>query len=98
MIAKRLSWLISLAFLLLPLGLRAEDIVLQNDHCKIVFGGEDNYLLKSFEMEGVDIAAPQTTHLWEVELLGPRGENVVVKPWDVTFDKVYKKFETVHFS
>ena len=99
MITKRLDRLISLVsvLLLLPLGLRAEDLVLQNDHCKMVFG-DDKFVIKSFEMEGVDISAPQSTHLWEIELLGPRGENAVVKPWDTTFDKAYKKFETVHYS
>ncbi|MBP5571719.1 MAG: glycoside hydrolase [Bacteroidales bacterium] len=95
--SKRLATLISLAFILLPSIAWAEDIVLQNDHCKIVFGGDNEFVIKSFEMEGVDIAAPSTTHLWEIELLGPRGENALVKPWDTSYDGGSKRMNSAQF-
>ena len=78
--------LLTLIFLLLPLGLAAEDIVLQNDRAKLVFDGGREFALKSFVMEGVEIAASGTTHPWEIEVLGPRGESAVIKPWNAVYD------------
>ena len=62
------------------------DIVLENENARIVFDGGNQFRIKSFEMEGVDIAASYTTPPWEVELLGPRGENPLLKPGMAFYD------------
>ena len=90
--------ILALALFFFPALCWAEDIVLQNDRVKMVFGADNVFVIKSFEMEGVDIAAPSTTHLWEVELLGPRGESAVIKPWNAYYQGANKRFDTVHFS
>ena len=75
-----------------------EDIVLENEHARLVFGGGDQFLIKSFEMEGVDIAASYTTPPWEIELLGPRGENPLLKPGMAFYDGCSAKDGSVQFS
>ncbi|MBO4605059.1 MAG: glycoside hydrolase [Bacteroidales bacterium] len=89
-----------LAFILalLPLTALAEDLVLENEHARIVFDGGNEFRIKSFVMDGVDIAASQTTHPWELELIGPNGENPVVKPWMADYGGGYVRYETAHFS
>ncbi len=63
----------------------ADEIVLESSTARLVFDGGNAFGIKSFVMEGVDIAAPVTTAPWEVELLGPRGENPHLKPVWATY-------------
>lgn len=74
-----------------------EDIVLENAKVKIVFDGGSEFGIKSFVMEGVEIAAGETTPPWELELLGPRGENPLLKPGMAYYDGGTKRFDTAQF-
>ena len=75
-----------------------EDIVLENEHVRLVFGGGEKFVIKSFVMEGVEIAASQTTPPWEIELLGPNGENPLLKPGMAFYDGGSKRFGTANFK
>ena len=75
-----------------------QDIVLENEHARIVFDGGNQFQIKSFVMEGVDIAASKTTPPWEIELLGPRGENPVLKPWMSVYNGGEKKNDNAQFT
>lgn len=91
--------LLLLIMMLVPgIALAQEDIVLENEHARIVFDGGNQFQIKSFVMEGVDIAASKTTPPWEIELLGPRGENPVLKPWMSVYDGGEKKNDTAQFT
>ncbi len=74
-----------------------EDIVLENAHAKIVFDGGNEFRIKSFVMEGVEIAASETTPPWEIEVLGPKGENPLLKPGMAIYDGGQKRFDTAQF-
>lgn len=91
--------LLTAAFLLLSiLAYAQEDIILENAHAKIVFGGGSEFMIKNFVMDGVDIAASETTPPWEFELLGPRGEFALLKPGMAVYDGGKKRFDTAQFT
>ena len=60
-----------------------EDIVLKNSKVELRFSPSGpSFLFKSFQSEGVNVLPPEgsAVHPWEIQLLGPCGENPLLNP------------------
>ena len=91
--------ILTLLLVLASLSAFAEDLVLENNHAKLVFDGDSKeFCIKNFFMEGMDIAASRTTPPWEIELLGPRGELALIKPGMAIYDGCKIKNDNAHFT
>ena len=91
--------LLTLLLVLASVGAYAEDLVLENNHAKLVFDGDSKaFCIKNFFMEGMDIAASETTPPWEIELLGPRDELALLKPGMAFYEGGSIKHDTAQFK
>ena len=91
--------LLTLLLVLASASAFAEDLVLENNHAKLVFDGDGkSFCIKNFFMEGMDIAASETTPPWEIELLGPRDELALLKPGMAFYEGGSIKHDTAQFK
>ena len=59
-----------------------KELILENDHVKLVFDGGQNYLFKSFNAGGVELLPKggSATHPWQMIYRGSNGENPTLMP------------------